>query len=66
MPVIVIVAGPVAAVLLAVNVSVLVFVVEAGLNDCVTPLGKPDADRLTLLVKPFCGVTVIVLVPLFP
>ena len=62
-------AVPVAAVLLAVNVSVLVsmlVVVEVGLNVAVTPLGKPDADRLTLLAKLFCGVTVMVLVPLFP
>lgn len=60
------VAVPVVAVLLAVNVSVLVVVAEAGLNDAVTPLGRPDADRLTLPVKPFTGVTVTVSVPLLP
>jgi len=65
-PVIVTVTLPVVAVLLAVNVSVLVLVVLLGMNDGVTPLGRPEADRLTLPVKPFCGVTVIVLVPLFP
>ena len=57
---------PVAAVLLAVSVNVLVLVVLLGLNDAVTPPGKPDADKLTLPLKPFCGVTVMVLVPLAP
>ena len=65
-PVIVTVALPVVAVLLAVNVSVLVLVVLLGLNDAVTPLGRPEADRPTLPPKPFCGLTVIVLVPLVP
>jgi hypothetical protein len=66
MPVTVIEAVPVAAVLVAVSVNVLVFAVLLGLNDAVTPLGTPDADKLTLPVKPFCGVTVIVLAPLAP
>ena len=57
---------PVAAVLLAVSVNVLVLVVLVGLNEAVTPLGRPEADRLTLPVKPLCGVTVIVLFPLVP
>ncbi len=57
---------PVVAVPLAVNVSVLVLVVLLGLNDAVTPLGRTEVARLTLPVKPFCGVTVIVLVPLVP
>jgi len=65
-PVIVTVTLPVVAVLLAVSVNVLVLVVLLGLNDGVTPLGRPEADKLTLPVKPFCGVTVIVLVPLVP
>jgi len=60
------VAVPVAAVLLAVSVSVLVVVAEAGLNAAVTPAGRPEAARLTPPVKPFCGVTVTVLVPLLP
>ena len=59
-------AVPVAAVLLAASVSVLVVVEEVGLNAAVTPLGRPDADRLTALLNPFTGVTVTVLVPLFP
>jgi len=57
---------PVAAVLLAVSVNVLVAVAGFGLNDALTPLGRPDADKLTPPLKPFCGVTVIVLVPLAP
>jgi hypothetical protein len=57
---------PVAAVLLAVSVNVLELVVPPGLNDAVTPLGRPDADKLTLPLKPFCGVTVIVLARLAP
>lgn len=51
-PVIVTVAVPVAAVLLAVSVNVLALAVLVGLKDAVTPLGKPDADRLTLPLKP--------------
>ena len=52
--------------LLAANVNVLVLAVLLGLNDAVTPLGRPDADKLTLPLKPPCGVTLIVLVPLVP
>lgn len=69
-PVMVTVAGPVAAVLLAVSVSVLVVRAETvagfGLNDHVSPAGKPDADNVTLPLKPFCGVTEMLLVPLAP
>jgi hypothetical protein len=65
-PVMVTVNVPVVAVLLAVRVSVLVLVVLLGLNDAVTPLGRPEADKLTLALNPFCGATVIVLVPLAP
>jgi hypothetical protein len=57
---------PAVAVLFAVSVNVLVVVAGFGLNDAVTPLGSPDADKLTLPLKPFCGVTVILLVPLVP
>ena len=65
-PVTVTVTAPVVAVLLAVKVSVLLLAVLVGLNDAVTPLGRPDADKLTLPLKPFCGVTVMVLVPVVP
>ncbi len=57
---------PGVAVLLAVSVKALLLAVLLGLNDAVTPLGRPDADKLTLLLKPFCGVTVMVLAPLVP
>jgi hypothetical protein len=65
-PVTVTVTVPVAAVPLAVKVSVLLLAVLLGLNDAVTPLGRPEADKLTLLLKPFSGVTVIVLVLVVP
>ena len=65
-PVMVTVTVPVAAVLPAASVNVLVPAVLLGLNDAVTPLGRPDADRLTLPLKPFCGLTVMVVAPLAP
>ena len=40
---------------------------EVGLRLAVAPDGAPDGRlKLTVPVKPFCGVTVMVLVPLFP
>jgi hypothetical protein len=65
-PWIVTVTVPVAAVALAVKVSVLVVVAGLGANPAVTPLGKPEAESVTLPLKPFSGVMVIVLVPLLP
>ncbi len=65
-PVMVTDAVPVAAVELAVNVTALVEVVGLVPKLAVTPDGNPDADKLTLPVKPFEGVTVIVLLPLLP
>ena len=65
-PVMVTVTVPVVAVLLAVSVKVLVLVALLGLKDALTPLGRPEADRLTLPLKPFCGVMLRVLVPLAP
>ena len=65
-PVMVTVKVPVAAVRLAVSVKVLVPVVLVGLKDPVTPLGRPDAVRLTLLAKPFSGFIMMVLAPLVP
>jgi len=68
-PVIVTVDIPVAAVLLAVSVKVLIAlvgVVGFVLNDAVTPFGRPDAAKLTFPVKPFWGATVMVLEPLDP
>jgi hypothetical protein len=65
-PVIVTVADPVVAVLLAVSVTTLVPVVGLVPNAAVTPLGRPDAARVTLPVNPPTSVTVTVLVPLPP
>jgi len=64
--VIVTVEVPVAAVLLAVSVKALVDVAGFGLKEAVTPLGRPEADKLTFPVKPFSGVTMTVLEPLDP
>jgi len=55
---------PVVAVALAVNVSMLVALVLVGLNCAVTPDGNPGADKVTVLLKPFCGFTVTVIGPL--
>ena len=49
-----------------VKVAVLVLVVLAGLNAAVVPLGNPVTARLTLLLKPFLPLTVMVLVALAP
>jgi hypothetical protein len=65
-PVMVTVTVPVADVLVAVSVSVLIRVVLVGLKEADTPLGRPEADKLTLPLKPPCGVTVMVLVALVP
>jgi len=44
-----------------------VLVAEVGLNDGVTPAGRPDdAARFTLPLNPLVGVTVMVLFPLPP
>jgi len=66
MPVIVTVAGPVAAFAAALNVAVLLRADEVGLNVAVTPEGKPVAERVTALLNPFVGTTKIVLAPLAP
>ena len=63
-PVIVTAVVPLAAELLAKNVSELVPVVGFAPNFAVTPLGRVDVDKVTLPVKPFVGLTVIVSVPL--
>jgi hypothetical protein len=65
-PVIVTVDEPVVAVLLAVSVSKLELVEDVGLNEAVTPLGRPLAVNVTLPVNPFSGVTVTVSVALLP
>jgi len=65
-PAIVTVTVPIVAALLVASVNVLVMVAGLGLNDAVTPLGRPEADKLTLPLKPFCGAIVTVLIPLVP
>jgi len=57
--------APMVAVLLAVSVNVLV-VALVEVNEAVTPLGRPEAARLTLLAKPPVGFTLIVLGMLLP
>ena len=65
-PVMVIVEVPVVAVAFALNVSTLEDVVGLVPKVAVTPAGRPEAERVTLPVKPPVGLTVIVLVPLPP
>jgi hypothetical protein len=60
------VAFPVAAFAAAVSVSVLVCALDKALKDAVTPVGRPDAARVTVPVKPFCGVIAMVLAPVAP
>ena len=56
---------PKAAVLLAVSVSTCV-PAEPGAKAAVTPLGKPEAERLTGLLNPPAPVTVMVSAALEP
>jgi hypothetical protein len=65
-PVTVTVFVPVAAPGVAVKVSVLPAVELVGLNVAVTPLGKPEADRLTPEANPLSALTMIMLVLLPP
>lgn len=51
---------PAAAALLADSVRVL------AVKDAETPDGRPETARATLPANPFCGVVVMVLVPLAP
>lgn len=60
------VAVPTAAMEVAVNVATLVVAVKAGLNEAVTPAGRPETVSVALPVKPFLGVTVMVLVAAAP
>jgi hypothetical protein len=62
----VIVLVPVAAVLLAVKVRVLVDVVGLVPNEAVTPLGRAELESVTDPVNPPESVTVMVLLPLVP
>ena len=62
-PLIMSVAVPVVAALLAVSVSTLLPVVGLVAKTAVTPLGNPDAAKVTLPVNPFSLVTDRVDVP---
>ena len=44
---------PMVAEVLAINVSVLLPVVGFGAKDAITPLGKPDTDKVTLPENPY-------------
>lgn len=57
---------PAVAELLAVSVSTLVPDVGFVPHDAVTPLGKPETARFTSPENPYCGVTVMVVVPVAP
>lgn len=65
-PVMVTLASPAVAVALAVNLSTLEPVVGLVANAAVTPLGKPEATRVTLPVNPPASITMIVSVALLP
>jgi hypothetical protein len=65
-PVMVIVYVPIVAELFALRVRTLVEVAGFPLKDAVTPAGSPDAESVTLPVKPCNGVIVIVLLPRLP
>jgi hypothetical protein len=65
-PLTVIVAEPTVAELLAVRVSTLLPVVGLVAKAALTPLGRPDAASVTLPVKPFRPVTVMVDFPEAP
>lgn len=65
-PVMVTVNEPVEAALVAVRVRTLEVADDAGLNDAVTPLGRPDAAKVTLPVKLPTSVTVMVPVAVLP
>jgi len=65
-PVTVTVAVPAAAVLPALIVSTLLLVAGFVPNEAVTPVGNPEAARVTLPLKGAISVTVMVSVPLEP
>jgi hypothetical protein len=57
---------PVVAELLAVKVTTLIPVVGLVPKAAVTPVGNPEAVRMTLLVNPFSGATVTLPLALLP
>ena len=65
-PVTVMLAVPGDAELLTVSVNRLLVTALAGPKDAVTPVGRPEMLNATVPVKPFCGLTVIVVLPVLP
>ena len=57
---------PGAAELLVVSVNALLVVAGFGDHEAVTPLGRPDTDRFTLPLNPYCGYTQTFVVPTVP
>lgn len=57
---------PTLAPLLVVNVNVLVDVAGFGVKAADTPFGNPETENVTLLLKPFTGTTVMVVVCWLP
>jgi hypothetical protein len=57
---------PIAAVALALRVSELLLAVPGGLKDAATPLGRPEADKLTMPLNPLSGLMLMTLVAVFP
>ena len=62
-PVMLMVAVPVAAAADVARVSKLVLVVGLVAKEAVTPLGRPDAESVTLPENPLAGVTAMVVFP---
>ena len=65
-PVIVMAWLPAGAAVVTVKVTTLVEVVGFVPNEAVMPAGRPDAAKVTPLLKPYEGTTVMVLVPVLP
>lgn len=65
-PVTVTVLVPTVAEPIAVSVRVLDAVAGLALSEALTPVGRPDTDKLTLPPKPFWPATLIRLAPLLP
>ena len=57
---------PGVAALPAISVTTLEVVPLVGLNNAPIPAGKPEAEKVTVPVKPYIGLTEIVLVPPLP
>ena len=52
--------------MVVVSVNVPLEVTGFGENAAVTPLGRPDTERFTLPLNPYCGYTPILAVPEVP